>query len=307
MENIRPNTFSEYKGQEKAINKMKIHVMSAKMRGTSLDHTLIYGNSGCGKSTLATVIANEMGGRLASILCPTIKKPEDMVEVLLAVQENDILFVDEIHSLTPKTMEVLYPVLEDGKLNAEIDGERVMHDMPPFTLIAATTDLHKLSTPLRNRFPIVVELVPYKIDQMMRIVETTCNILSLGVNDEAKETIARCSRGVPRKANSLVRCMRDYSIVFNDGVIDENVCEIALEEEGIDPKTGLTRQDMAYLDVLVNKYAMKSVGVDNIASAMNDNKKTIETVVEPYLIQSGYVLRNARGRKATNKAFKLFH
>lgn len=302
-----PKTLAQYRGQDKIKKKLHVHITAAKMRGEILDHTIIHGNSGLGKTTIANIIGNEMGANIRTILCPSIKKVGELADVLMSIQENEILFLDEIHALNKKCMELLYPVMEKGILNAEVDGEQICAPLNPFTIIGATTDLGDLVEPLRNRFSITLELVPYQESHMIDIVTDNCASLGVEVEKDAAITIAKCSRGVPRRAGALVRCARDYAYVMNNGVIDEMVAEFALDEDGIDPETGLNQSDIHYLRVLGKDYAGKAVGIDLLSAATNMNKKTIETTIEPFLLQEGYVLRTPRGRKISKKGLEFIY
>lgn len=303
---FRPMTLEDFQGQDKVKRALNIYIKAANMRDDCLDHTIIYGNSGCGKTTLANVIANEMGTRLRAYSAPALKKVSDIIDILLSVEKGDIIFIDEIHRLSSKCEEQLFIAMEQFVVDADLDGVTDRVNIPHFTLLGATTSHGMLSEPFRNRFQINVELTPYKIDHMVKIVKKSFEMMNTKINNECAKMIADRGRGVPRIVNGYVRRVKDFATVMNDGEINKEVVETTFEVLEIDA-FGLTQQDHRYLTTLVKEFKNKSVGIDLLAAALNDDKTTLESAVEPYLIQNGFVRRTPRGRIATEKAIQLIN
>lgn len=294
---FRPMTFDDYQGQDKAKRALKIYIASAKARNDTLDHVLVYGSSGLGKTSLANVIANEMGGSFKVYMAPSIKKVDDVNDILMNVQEGDILFLDEIHRLNSKCEEQMFAAMEQFVLEAVIDDMPQKIDLPHFTIIGATTSAGMLSEPFRNRFGITIELESYSDDTMSKLVKRSFEGLKMECPDECAQSIALRSRGVPRIANGFVRRVRDFAYALSDGQVTLDTVDATFEVLEIDP-LGLTRQDRKYMRTLLN-YRGKAVGLDLLAAAMDDDKTTLESAVEPYLIRKGYVMRTPKGRMLT--------
>jgi Holliday junction DNA helicase RuvB len=301
---FRPDCLKDYKGQEKIKKALSFYIKSAKMRHDCLDHIIIYGNSGLGKTTLANIIVNEMEARLVSVSAPSIKTVQEMADILMNLERHSILFIDEIHRLPKKIEEVLYFAMEDFMLETEIDGLKERLEMSPFTLIGATTMMGMLSEPLRNRFQITLELTPYKKESLMDIIKASIEKMEGEIDDNCAEMVARRSRGIPRIANGFIRRIRDFAMVLNEGKINKEVVEETFDFLEID-ENGLTAQDRRYLTTLVKKFGRKAVGIDTICSILNDDKRTIETVVEPYLIQKGFIVKTPRGRIVVEDAIRM--
>lgn len=301
---MRPTTLAEYEGQDKIRKALSFYIKAAKLRGDCLDHTIIYGPSGLGKTTLANIISNEMEANLLTVSAPTIKTTQDMISILMVLNEGMILFIDEIHRLPKKVEEVLYFAMEDFVVDTEVDGVRTRTELAPFTLIGATTAKGMLSEPLRNRFQISLELIPYQTKSLTDIVIASAGKLGGVIDRACAEIIASRSRGVPRIANGFVRRVQDFALVNNNGVITEDVVNEAFDFLGVDSH-GLTEQDLRYLGTMAKVFQMKTVGIDTLCSALNDDKTTIERTVEPYLIQKGYVRKTPRGRMLTEEGYKI--
>lgn len=301
---MRPTKLSEYEGQDKIRKALSFYIKAAKMRGDCLDHTIIYGPSGLGKTTLANIISNEMEAELYTVSAPTIKTTQDMISILLTISEGMVLFIDEIHRLPKKVEEVLYFAMEDFVVDAEVDGVKTRTEIPCFTLVGATTAKGMLSEPLRNRFQISLELVPYQTKSLVDIVIGSAAKLGSVIDEACARMIAERSRGVPRIANGFVRRVQDFALVTNEGKIDKDVVEETFDFLGID-ENGLTEQDLRYLGTIAKNFQMKTVGIDTLCSALNDDKTTIERTVEPYLIQKGYVRKTPRGRVLTEEGYKI--
>lgn len=301
--NLRPTTLEQYSGQDQIKKALTFYIKAAKMRQECLDHTVIFGSSGLGKTTLAQIIANEMDSEIKTVSAPVIKTVEDIRAILLSLQENQILFIDEIHRLSKKIEEVLYFAMEDYVLDIEVEGVKERTNLPRFTLIGATTSNGMLSEPLRNRFHITIELVPYKANNLAQIIQASAKRLGREITLEDASKIAKRSRGVPRVANGFIKRVRDVADVMNNGVINSEILDQTFDVLGIDDN-GLTNQDRRYLNTLV-RYNMKPVGIDTLCSALNDDKRTIEETVEPYLIQKGLVSKTPRGRVVTKEAIEL--
>ena len=306
---VRPKTLKDYIGQSSAKEQMQIYIQAARQRGEALDHVLIFGPPGLGKTTLANIIANELKVNLKQTSGPVLERPGDLAALLTNLEPRDVLFVDEIHRLSPVVEEVLYPALEDSQLDLMIGegpGARsIKLDLPPFTLVGATTRAGLLTSPLLARFGIVQRLEFYSTAELTQIVVRSASIMKLRLLAEGADRIAERSRGTPRVANRLLRRVRDFAEVKADGVISGEVALAALTMLEVDPQ-GLDTLDRRLLLTIIEKFAGGPVGVDSLAAAMSEERGTIEDVVEPYLIQQGFLMRTARGRVATRLAYTHF-
>ncbi len=304
---LRPQKLSEYIGQTKVKENMKVYIEAAKKRGEPLDHVLLYGPPGLGKTTLANIISNEMESNIKITSGPAIEKAGDLAALLTNLSQFDVLFIDEIHRLNKNVEEILYPALEDYTLDIIIGkgptAKSIRLDLPKFTLIGATTKAGSLTTPLRDRFGIVERLELYDTEDLTTIVNRSANILNIDIDETAAVEIAKRSRGTPRIANRLLKRVRDYASVLGDGKITLEIARISLNKLDID-EIGLDAIDKRLLDTLINKYQGRPVGVDALATTLGEEVSTIEDVYEPYLIQIGFVARTTRGRIALPAAYK---
>ena len=306
---IRPRTLREYVGQPAVKEQMEIFLQAAKGRGEPLDHTLIFGPPGLGKTTLASIVAQEMGVSLKTTSGPVLEKAGDIAALMTNLEPGDVLFIDEIHRLSPFVEEILYPAMEDYQLDIMIGegpaARSIKLDLPPFTLVGATTRAGLLTSPLRDRFGIVQRLEFYEVADLGLIVQRSADILEIRIDPEGAAEIARRARGTPRIANRLLRRVRDYAEVKGDGAITAEIADRALDMLSVD-QLGFDHLDRRLLLALVEKFDGGPVGVDSLAAAISEERGTIEDVLEPYLIQQGFVLRTPRGRMATRSAYLHF-
>jgi Holliday junction DNA helicase RuvB len=306
---VRPKSLADYVGQPNVKTQMDIFIKAARMRGEALDHVLIFGPPGLGKTTLANIIANELQVNLRQTSGPVLERPGDLAALLTNLEPRDVLFVDEIHRLSPVVEEVLYPAMEDSQLDLMIGegpGARsIKLDLPPFTLVGATTRAGLLTSPLRDRFGIVQRLEFYSTADLIKIVKRSASILKLNLQSDGADRIAERSRGTPRIANRLLRRVRDFAEVKASGVISGDVALAALDMLEVDPQ-GFDMLDRKLLLTIIEKFDGGPVGVDSLAAAMSEERGTIEDVIEPFLIQQGFLMRTARGRMATRTAYLHF-
>lgn len=306
---LRPKTLSEYIGQEKVKEKLSIFIQAAKNRGEALDHVLLYGPPGLGKTTLANIISNESGVGIRITSGPAIERPGDLAAILTNLSDKDVLFIDEIHRLNKSVEEILYPAMEDYALDIIIgkgpSARSIRIDLPKFTLIGATTRAGMLTSPLRDRFGVIMRLELYETNELAFIVKRSAGILNIGIDEEGAVEIARRSRGTPRIANRLLKRVRDYAEVRGNGYIDHKTSSEALDLLEID-KLGLDNIDRKMLLTLIEKFGGGPVGIDTLAYSIGEENETIEDVYEPYLLQIGFINRTPRGRVVTKLAYEHF-
>ncbi len=306
---IRPKCLSDYIGQQQTREQMNIYITAAKNRQEALDHVLIFGPPGLGKTTLSNIIAYEMGVNIKQTSGPVLERPGDIAALLTNLEENDILFIDEIHRLSPVIEEVLYPAMEDYQLDIMIGegpaARSIKLDLPPFTLVGATTRAGSLTSPLRDRFGIVQRLEFYSVDDLTTIIQRSAQLLAIHLETSGATEIAKRSRGTPRIANRLIRRVRDYAQVKHDGEINDHIADQALNMLEIDDK-GFDMLDRKLMLAMIEKFEGRPVGIDNLAAAIGEEKRTIEDVLEPFLIQQGFIMRTPRGRILTKRAYLHF-
>ena len=307
-QSIRPSSLDEYVGQEEIKDNLRVFIKACKMRDEVLDHVLLYGPPGLGKTTLAHIIANEMGTNIKTASGPSIEKSGDLAAILSTLEPGDVLFVDEIHRIPRYIEEILYPAMEDFVLdivisNGDGSSRNLRIDLPPFTLVGATTRAGDISAPLRDRFGIVSKLSYYTDEELEMIVKRTSKVLGMPIEDEAARELAHRSRKTPRIANRLFKRVRDFALVFEQDMIDDEITKTSLNRLKVD-EYGLDQIDIQYLDALITKFNGGPVGAQTVATSIGEEVTTIEDVVEPYLLQEGFVKRTPRGRVATEKAYR---
>ena len=305
---IRPETIEEYIGQSEVKENIKVFVEAAKIRNEALDHVLLYGPPGLGKTTLAFIIAHELGTKIKTASGPSIEKTGDLAAILSSLEPGDVLFIDEIHRMPRYIEEVLYPAMEDFSLDIIVGSEgntrNIKIDLPPFTLVGATTRAGDLSAPLRDRFGIISKLQFYTTEELTEIVKRTSRVLNMEIDDDAAYELAKRSRGTPRIANRLFKRVRDFALVKGTGKIDLDITKESLERLHID-KIGLDKTDHDLLLAIINKFNGGPVGIEALSSSIGEAVTTIEDVYEPYLLQTGLLKRTARGRMVTDKAYEV--
>ena len=303
---IRPDSIDEYIGQSEVKENLKVFIEASKLREETLDHVLLYGPPGLGKTTLAFIIANELGKNIKTASGPSIEKSGDLAAILSTLEPGDVLFIDEIHRMPRYIEEILYPAMEDFTLDIIVGSEgnsrNIKIDLPPFTLVGATTRVGDLTSPLRDRFGIISKLNYYTVDELKEIVKRTGRVLGTNIDDEAALELARRSRGTPRIANRLLKRTRDFALVMGSGNIDLEITKIALSRLGVDDM-GLDEVDISLLRAIIYKFNGGPVGVDALSASIGEEVSTIEDVYEPYLLQMGYLKRTSRGRIATKEAY----
>jgi len=308
--NLRPQTFRDYVGQKQTKENLQVFIQAAKNRSEALDHCLFFGPPGMGKTSLAYIISREMGANLRSTAGPVIERAGDLAAILTNLKDLDVLFIDEIHRLSPAIEEILYPAMEDFKLDIIIgqgpSARSIKIDLPRFTLVAATTRAGLLTSPLRDRFGVISRLDFYTHQELQEIICRSAKILNIALEQAGAKEIAGRSRGTPRIANRLLKRVRDFAEVTADGRITKKLADIALEKLEID-KAGLDKMDQKLLLTIIEKFSGGPVGLETLSAAINEEKDTIEDIFEPYLIQEGYLQKTPRGRIATKLAFEHFH
>ena len=306
---LRPQSLGEYIGQSKAKEQLQIFIQASKNRNEALDHVLLYGPPGLGKTTLAHIISKELGVNLKQTSGPVLERAGDLAAILTNLERHDVLFIDEIHRLSPVVEEILYPALEDFQLDIMIgegpSARSIKIDLPPFTLVGATTRAGMLTNPLRDRFGIISRLEFYSLEELTQVIKRSANLLNLKITEDGAIELAKRSRGTPRIANRLLRRVRDYAEVKANGSIDSHIADLALSMLDVD-KIGLDVMDKKLLDAIINKFNGGPVGLDNIAATIGESTDTIEDVIEPYLMQTGLLQRTPRGRIATLIAYQHF-
>ncbi|MBW1976139.1 MAG: Holliday junction branch migration DNA helicase RuvB, partial [Deltaproteobacteria bacterium] len=308
-QNLRPRKLDDYIGQKEVKESLKVFIEAARQRGEALDHVLLHGYPGLGKTTLAVIISHELGVNLRATSGPVIERPGDLAAILTNLEPRDVLFIDEIHRLNPIVEEILYPAMEDFQLDIIIgqgpSARTIKLDLPPFTLVGATTRAGLLTPPLRDRFGVMLRLDFYEPEELALIVRRSAAILGIPIKDDGAFEIARRARGTPRIANRLLRRVRDFAEVRADGVITKQVAVEALEMLDID-EMGFDSMDRRILRLIIEQYDGGPVGIDTLAAALSEEKGTLEDVYEPFLIQQGYIKKTPRGRMATRKAYEHF-
>lgn len=306
-EGVRPQRLSDYIGQRKVKENLSIFIQAASTRGEALDHVLLYGPPGLGKTTLSNIIAAEMGVSIRTTSGPAIERPGDLAAILTALEPRDVLFIDEIHRLSSTTEEILYSAMEDCCLDIVIgkgpSARSIRLSLPPFTLVGATTRAGQLTSPLRDRFGVISRLEFYEVEDLKEIILRTASILKLSITDDGADEIARRSRGTPRVANRLLKRVRDFALVWEDGVVNQTIAKEALNRLEVDPG-GLDQIDQKALKTIIMTFAGGPVGLDTLAATIGEESVTLEDVVEPFLLQMGFLQRTPRGRMATARAYQ---